>query len=71
MVADTVGCGDASVGGWMASLLTQPEAPVAEHLRYAAACAAVVCGHPGAYAPTAAEVASLLDLPSTSARLTR
>ncbi|RQQ53551.1 carbohydrate kinase family protein [Burkholderia stagnalis] len=60
-VADTVGCGDASVGGWMASLLTRPDAPAAEHLRYAAACASVACAHAGAYAPTAAEVAALLD----------
>ena len=70
-VADTVGCGDASVGGWMASLLMHPEAPATEHLRYAAACAAVVCGHPGAYAPTAAEVASLLEPASTSTQLTQ
>jgi fructokinase len=65
------GDNDASVGGWMASLLTHPEAPAAEHLRYAAACAAVVCGNPGAYAPTAAEVASLLDPASPSTHLTR
>lgn len=71
VVADTVGCGDASVGGWMASLLMRPEAPAAEHLRYAAACAAVVCAHPGAYAPTAAEVAAPLDEASACANLTR
>ncbi|MCA8376858.1 carbohydrate kinase [Burkholderia multivorans] len=59
-VADTVGCGDASIGGWLASQLTRPEATAAEHLRYAAACAAVVCAHAGAYAPTAAEVDALV-----------
>jgi fructokinase len=70
-VADTVGCGDASVGGWIASLLTRPRAPAAEHLRYAAACASVACAHPGAYAPTADEVAALLDGASTPTDLPR
>ncbi|WP_322028276.1 carbohydrate kinase [Burkholderia sp. BCC1981] len=60
-VADTVGCGDACVGSWMASLLTRPDAPATEHLRFAAACAALVASHAGAYAPTAAEVHALID----------
>ncbi|MCA8103874.1 carbohydrate kinase [Burkholderia sp. BCCIQ04A] len=60
-VADTVGCGDASIGGWLASQLARPDASAAEHLRYAAACAAVVCEHAGAYAPTAAEVAGMIE----------
>ncbi|WP_175721312.1 carbohydrate kinase family protein [Burkholderia anthina] len=59
-VADTVGCGDASIGGWLASQLACPDATAAEHLRYAAACAAVACAHAGAYAPTAAEVADVI-----------
>ncbi len=59
-VADTVGCGDASIGGWLASQLARPDASAAEHLRYAAACAAVACAHAGAYAPTAAEVADMI-----------
>jgi fructokinase len=59
-VVDTVGCGDASMGGWLTSLLTRPQQPAEEHLRYAAACAAVCCGHAGAYAPTADEVNQLL-----------
>lgn len=60
-VADTVGCGDASIGGWLASQLARPDASAAEHLRYAAACAAVACAHAGAYAPTAAEVTDMID----------
>lgn len=60
-VVDTVGCGDASVGGWLASQLARPDASPAEHLRDAAACAAVVCAHAGAYAPTSAEVAALIE----------
>ncbi|MGC2946744.1 carbohydrate kinase family protein [Burkholderia ambifaria] len=59
-VADTVGCGDASIGGWLASQLMHPGASAADHLRYAAACAAVACAHAGAYAPTAAEVADVI-----------
>lgn len=60
-VADTVGCGDASIGGWLASQLARPDASAADHLRYAAACAAVACEHAGAYAPTAAEVTGMID----------
>ena len=59
-VADTVGAGDASMGGWMASLLAQPQAPLEAHAAFAAAAAAVVCQHSGAYAPTRDEVAALL-----------
>jgi fructokinase len=60
-VADTVGAGDASMGGWMCSLLTQPEAPLEAHLAFAAATAAVVCQHSGAYAPLRAEVSAMLQ----------
>jgi fructokinase len=60
-VADTVGAGDASMGGWMYSLLTQPQAPPEAHLAFAAATAAVVCQHHGAYAPLQAEVLALLE----------
>jgi fructokinase len=62
-VVDTVGCGDASVGGWIASLLTRPDALFASHLRYSAACAALACARQGAYAPTADEVAARLASP--------
>jgi fructokinase len=59
-VADTVGAGDASMGGWMASLLSAPQARLEEHVAFAAATASVVCSHSGAYAPTRAEVEALL-----------
>jgi fructokinase len=59
-VADTVGAGDASMGGWMASHLLAPDAPPEHHLAFAAATAAAACRVSGAYAPTRAEVESLL-----------
>lgn len=59
-VVDTVGCGDACVGGWMASLLTRPDAPLTSHLQFAAACAAVTCAHQGAYVPRSDDVTALL-----------
>jgi fructokinase len=55
-VADTVGAGDACMGGWVASRLLRPRASSAEHLAWAAATAAASCRRPGAYAPTRAEV---------------
>ncbi len=48
-------------GGWRARLVARPVPAAAEHLRYAAACAAVACAHAGAYAPTAAEVTDMID----------
>ncbi|KAA1003482.1 hypothetical protein FVF58_36120 [Paraburkholderia panacisoli] len=59
---DTVGCGDACVGAWMASMLSRPDAPPTSHLRFSAACAAVVCAQQGAYAPTMDEVTALAGL---------
>jgi fructokinase len=59
-MADTVGCGDASMGGWMYSVMTQPDAPLETHAAFAAATAAVACQHHGAYAPVYDEVAALL-----------
>jgi fructokinase len=61
VVADTVGAGDASMAGWLVSLLTRPQAPPEAHVAFAAATAAVVCEHHGAYAPTRAEVTELLQ----------
>jgi len=58
-VADTVGAGDASIGGFIASLLGAPEASLQTHLRFAAATAAAVCTRTGAHAPSHAEVAAL------------
>ena len=59
-VNDTVGCGDASMGGWMASLLRHPTANPQRHLQVSAAAAALAAIHSGPYAPSAAEVESLL-----------
>jgi fructokinase len=59
-VADTVGAGDACMAGWMASLLAEPGAPSERHAAFAAATAAEVCRHAGAYAPTRGEVEALL-----------
>jgi fructokinase len=50
-VVDTVGAGDACMGGWVASRLLHPEAPPSEHLAVAAATAAAACRHAGAHAP--------------------
>ena len=63
-VIDTVGCGDAAMGGWMASVLRQPEAPVAAHLRHAAASAALSAARAGAYAATWEEVKTLVNTTS-------
>ncbi|XHO06778.1 Fructokinase (plasmid) [Ralstonia syzygii] len=59
-VVDTVGAGDASIGGWLASLLTRPDATLASHLQFSAASAATVCARQGAYAPTREAIASVL-----------
>src|SRR5690606_27255563 len=59
-VRDTVGAGDACVGGFLASLLQHPQRDWAGHLRFAAATAAAACTRAGAHAPDAAEVEALL-----------
>jgi len=59
-VADTVGAGDACIGGFIASLLNDPQLGYAAHLRFAAATAAAACTVPGAHAPARAEVDRLL-----------
>lgn len=58
--ADTVGAGDASVGGFIASLLQRPDAALADHLRFTAATAAAVCTRTGAHAPSRAEVEAIM-----------
>ena len=60
-VIDTVGCGDASMGGWIASLLRQPQAPAQSHLQCAAAGAALSAARAGAYAATWDEVQALIE----------
>ncbi len=59
-VVDTVGCGDASMGGWISSILLRPAASDAEHLQVSAAAAALAATHAGPYPPSAAEVEILL-----------
>jgi len=59
-VEDTVGAGDASMAGWMFSVITRPRAALEQHVAFSAATAAVACEHVGAYAPTFAEVSSFL-----------
>ncbi|MGC2165568.1 MAG: carbohydrate kinase [Gallionella sp.] len=61
-VRDTVGCGDASMGGWISSLLLRPSAENAMHLQVAAAAAALAATHAGPYPPTLAEVTLLLRI---------
>lgn len=59
-VADTVGAGDSSMAGWLASTLLGIQEPHAR-LEFSAACASVSCSHPGAYAPSREEVNNLLS----------
>ena len=59
-VVDTVGCGDASMAGWMSSLLLNPDAANSTHLQISAATAALAATKAGPYPPTADEVHQLL-----------
>ena len=59
-VADTVGAGDSSMAGWLASTLLGIQEPHAR-LEFSAACASVSCSHAGAYAPSREEVEDLLS----------
>jgi len=58
-VHDTIGAGDACLGGFVASWLLRPECSFAGHARRAAATAAAACTRAGAHAPTFAEVERL------------
>jgi fructokinase len=59
-VVDTVGCGDASMGGWMSSILLRPTASISAHLQISAAAASLAATQAGPYPPSAAEVDGLL-----------
>ncbi|WP_354675044.1 carbohydrate kinase family protein [Cupriavidus alkaliphilus] len=59
-VADTVGCGDAAMGGWMAGVLSGATGDLAAQARLAAAAAAIAATRPGAYPPRRDEVEELL-----------
>ncbi len=58
-VADTVGCGDAAMGGWIAAVLAEPQPDLVAQARVAAAAAAVSASHAGAYAPLRQELEGL------------
>jgi fructokinase len=59
-VVDTVGCGDAAMGGWISAVLQDEPAGAAQHLKLAAACAALAATHVGPYAASAQEVVQLM-----------
>lgn len=59
-VLDSVGAGDACLGGFVASLLSGASATAAAHARFAAAAAAAACRQVGAHAPSRDEVECLL-----------
>jgi fructokinase len=58
-VVDTVGAGDASIGGLLFSLMTAPRRSWPQHLEFALAAGAAACRHAGAYAPALDEVLAL------------
>ncbi|HIC7214526.1 carbohydrate kinase family protein [Burkholderia stabilis] len=60
-VADTVGAGDASIGGMLFSLMAAPQRSWREHLVFALAAGAAACRHTGAHAPTLDEVVALIE----------
>ena len=60
-IADTVGAGDASIGGLLYSLMNHPDADWAAHLRYAVAAGTAACLQPGAAPPSLAAVESVLE----------
>ncbi|MFL9870265.1 carbohydrate kinase family protein [Paraburkholderia megapolitana] len=59
-VADTVGAGDASIGGLLFSLMASPQRHWNEHLAFALAAGAAACRHSGAHSPSLDEVVALL-----------
>jgi fructokinase len=59
-VVDTVGAGDASIGGLLYSLITEPAAGWTAHLRVSVAAGAAACLQAGATPPTLALVQRVL-----------
>ena len=59
-IADTVGAGDASIGGLLCSLMNRPDADWPAHLRYAVAAGTAACLQPGAAPPALAAVETVL-----------
>ncbi|WJF90266.1 carbohydrate kinase [Paraburkholderia bonniea] len=60
-VVDTVGAGDASIGGLLFSLMSAPQRQWQEHLAFALAAGAAACRKAGAHAPSLDEVVALLE----------
>ncbi|WP_245964756.1 carbohydrate kinase family protein [Trinickia dinghuensis] len=60
-VVDTVGAGDASIGGLLFSLMQRPERAWRDHLAFALAAGAAACRHAGGHSPTLDEVVALLQ----------
>ena len=60
-VVDTVGAGDASIGGLLYSLMTAPGSGWAEHLRFSVAAGAAACLQAGAAPPPLALVQRVLE----------
>ena len=60
-VLDTVGAGDASIGGLLYSLMAQPARDYGQHLRFAVAAGAAACTAAGATPPALALVERLFD----------
>jgi fructokinase len=59
-IVDSVGAGDASIGGLLFSLMSHPEADWSAHLRFAVAAGTAACLQAGAAPPTPAAVESVL-----------
>lgn len=60
-VVDTVGAGDAAIGGLLYSLMTAPDAGWAAHLRFSVAAGAAACLRAGATPPTLPLVEQVLE----------
>ena len=60
-VVDTVGAGDTALAGLLDSLMRNPAAPAAEHLRWALGAGAGACTAPGFSPPSRALVAALAE----------
>jgi fructokinase len=60
-VVDTVGAGDASIGGFLYSLMTAPGSGLAQHLRFSVATGAAACLQAGAAPPPLALVERVLE----------
>ncbi|QDQ27394.1 carbohydrate kinase [Chitinimonas arctica] len=60
-VVDSVGAGDASMGGLLYSLMRRPEHPGESHLRFAVAAGAAACLAVGATPPSLTAIHALLD----------